>query len=159
MLSKQGPACGPGLKKMSSSRHGRYSRWLPHNLETVSRCRSCLQSPPKKSRTITPCHIVSGAPYDCLLLRFPILLRTALGLGSIRRQRRERHLGGGGETVRGWRSERWKGNYEIPMLSMSRIKQAICARLAASATRLRSRIKTSVLACFTSLVGGGGGAR
>ena len=42
------------------------------------------------------------------------------------------------------------------MLSMSRIKQAICARLAASATRLRSRMKISVLACF---VGGGGGAR
>ncbi|KAI5927051.1 hypothetical protein F4810DRAFT_707004 [Camillea tinctor] len=42
------------------------------------------------------------------------------------------------------------------MPSMSRISTAICARLAASATRFRSRMKTSVLGVFCA--GGGGGA-
>lgn len=47
--------------------------------------------------------------------------------------------------------------YESAMPSMSRIRTAICARFAASATRFRSRMKTSVLGVLTC-AGGGGGA-
>jgi hypothetical protein len=38
---------------------------------------------------------------------------------------------------------------------MSRIRHAICARLAASATRLKSRRNTSVLGCFVGWGHGG----
>lgn len=46
--------------------------------------------------------------------------------------------------------------YESPQPSMSRIRQAICARLAASATRLKSRRNVSVPDCLACWGGWGG---
>jgi hypothetical protein len=43
----------------------------------------------------------------------------------------------------------------MPTLSISRIRHAISARFAASATRFRSRMKASVLCCLTCLGCGG----
>jgi hypothetical protein len=48
-------------------------------------------------------------------------------------------------------------DYEMPMLSMSRMRQAICARLAASATRLKSRRKASVFDDDSDCCRGAGG--
>lgn len=57
-------------------------------------------------------------------------------------------------TVRWGQAEPWIRHHN-PQLSMSRIRQAICARLAASATRLKSRRNVSVPGCFAG--GGRGG--